>query len=52
MKKKKNVVGKGYKFTELKEQKRNHNPKGKYKIECKATRTSNKCEGRIGALEE
>jgi hypothetical protein len=27
--------------------KRNHNPKGNYKIECRATRTSDKCEGRI-----
>jgi hypothetical protein len=26
---------------------RNHNLKGNYKIECRATRTSDKCEGRI-----
>jgi hypothetical protein len=25
----------------------NHNPKGNYKIECKASRTPGKCEGRI-----
>jgi hypothetical protein len=28
----------------------NHNPKGNYKIECRATRTSDKCEGRIRCL--
>jgi hypothetical protein len=26
---------------------RNHNPIGNYKIECRATQTSDKCEGRI-----
>jgi hypothetical protein len=31
--------------------KRNHNPKGNYKIECRATRTSDKCEGRIRCRE-
>ena len=33
--------------SEVNNVKRKHNPKGNYKFECRATRTSDKCEGKI-----
>jgi hypothetical protein len=41
------IRGLRYKIAKLTMCKRNYNAKGKYKIECRATRTPDKCEGRI-----